>query len=154
MLILITVILLLPTAGNQILRFTRSFSAMARVDNYQKTFQIFSKSPVLGVGYNNLCLSYQKYIGRQPFKSHACSGSDSSLLFVLATTGVVGLTVFVYGIISIFGFLIPGTNTRILFSSFAALLTHSIFSNSMFYPWIMGWMAILFGVSLRREVES
>jgi hypothetical protein len=31
----------------------------------------------------------------------------------------------------------------VLGASFLALIIHSMFSNSMFYPWIMGWMTIL-----------
>jgi O-antigen ligase len=151
---LLTAIILLPTSGNRILRFTRSFSAIARIANYKTTFEIFSKSPVFGVGYNNLCIAYQKYVGPQKFSSHSCSGSDSSLLFILATTGIVGLIAFAYMLLKIPGFLLSDSNSRILISSFAALLVHSIFSNSMFYPWVMGWMMILLGVSLRSKVES
>lgn len=154
LILLFGLVLLLPTSANHVLTFTRSFSAIARVDNYKNTFLLFSKSPVFGVGYDNLCLAYQKYIGTQSFSSHACSGSDSSLLFVLATTGVMGFLVFLFSIIKIASFLITGFETRILISSVAALFVHSIFSNSIFYPWIMGWMIILLSVSLRSKIES
>lgn len=153
-LILLGLVLLLPTTANHVLSFTRSFSAIARIENYKTTFQIFSKSPVFGVGYDNLCLAYQKYIGVQSFSSHACSGSDSSLLFILATTGTIGLIVFVFSAIKVSGFLSQDPNSHILISSFAALLTHSLFSNSMFYPWIMGWMIILLGVSLGSKTAE
>ena len=151
---LLALVLLLPTSASQVLRFTRSFSAMARVENYRDAFQVFSKSPVIGVGYDNLCMAYQKYIGLQSFSSHACSGSDSSILFILATTGVVGLMVFVFSIAQISNFLSPGGKTQVLLSTFAALLIHSLFNNSMFYPWIMGWMMVLLGVSLGRKVKG
>lgn len=150
---LLVVVLLLPTSANHVLQFTRTFSAVARVENYKTTFQIFSKSPVLGVGFDNLCLAYQKYIGIQDFSSHACSGSDSSLLLILTTAGVVGLIVFIFAVVNIAFRLPRGLDTRILASSFAALLTHGLFSNSMFYPWIMGWMLILLAVNLGSEVE-
>jgi hypothetical protein len=151
---LVTAIILLPTSGNQILRFTRSFTAIARIANYKTTFEIFAKSPVFGIGYNNLCLANQKYVGPQKFSSHSCSGSDSSLLFILATTGIIGLIAFSYMLIKLSGFLIPDSNSRILISSFAALLIHSIFSNSLFYPWVMGWMVILLGISLRSKIKK
>lgn len=134
---------LLPTTKNHSIELFRSFSVVARVDNYKSTLQIFSKSPVFGVGYDNMCLSYNKYIGFQEFSSHACSGSDSSLLFILATTGVIGFMVFVWACIDVFRY----TKYNILYTSSAvALLTHSLFSNSMFYPWIMGWIFILLAV--------
>lgn len=151
---LLSLILLLPTSANPVLRVTRSFSAIARIENYQDIFQVFSKSPVIGIGYNNLCLAYQKYIGIQSFSSHACSGSDSSILFVLATTGVLGLTALIFSIVKISSFLPSGGKVQILVSTSMALFVHSLFDNSMFYPWIMGWMMILLGVTLGRKVES
>lgn len=139
--------LLLPTAKNHSIELTRTFSAIAKVDNYQTTLKIFSKSPVFGIGYDNMCIAYQKYIGLQSFSSHACSGSDSSLLFILATTGVVGFIVFIYSIWHIAYGLKHSTYSSILIPSSLALLVHSLFSNSLFYPWIMGWMMIILTVS-------
>jgi O-antigen ligase len=140
------VALLLPTAKNHSIGLFRTFSAIEKVQNYQTTIQIFSKSPVIGIGYDNMCIAYQKYIGPQSFSSHACSGSDSSLLFILTTTGVLGFMIFIYSIIGVAKYL-PNTRTdKILTASFFALLVHSLFSNSMFYPWIIGWIMILLAV--------
>jgi O-antigen ligase len=140
---LILIAFILPTAKNHSIELFRTFSAVAKVENYQSTLKIFSKSPVFGVGYNNMCLANRKFIGFQDFSSHACSGSDSSLLFILATTGVVGLMIFVFSIWKVFKSLPRNRNLLILGVSFLALIIHSLFSNSMFYPWIMGWMIIL-----------
>jgi len=185
---------LLPTTKNHSIELFRSFSAIAKVENYETTLRIFSKSPVFGVGYDNMCIAYQKYIGAQDFSSHACSGSDSSLLFILATMGVVGFIVFISSLYKIAasmtssppvrrGFLLSrrityqrsihllakpvvflnavikrtssfyagGTSSAyLLISSFLALLVHSLFSNSLFYPWIMGYLIILLSVSLKE----
>jgi len=151
---LLVLVLLLPTSASPVLRLTRSFSAVGRIENYKDAFQIFSKSPVIGIGYDNLCLAYQKYIGIRSLSSHACSGSDSSILFILATTGIAGFLVFVFSVIQISNFLQAGDKVQVLTSTFASLLIHSLFANSMFYPWIMGWMMILLGISLGRKAES
>jgi len=140
---IILIAFLLPTTKNHSIELFRSFSALSRIENYHQTLKIFSESPALGVGYNNMCLAYQKYIGVQDFSSHACSGSDSSLLFILATTGVMGMIVFIFSILNVIKLLPRNKYFIILSSSFAALLVHSFFGNSMFYPWIMGWMLIL-----------
>lgn len=145
------IMLLLPTSQNHVLSFTREFSAFARIENYQTTLKIFTKSPVAGVGYDNMCIAYQNFIGPQSFASHACSGSDSSLLFILATTGIIGSIVFIYSIWNISRSL-SGPDLLLIGSSFFALLIHSLFSNSMFYPWIMGWMVVLLAVSLRGKI--
>lgn len=141
---LIIIAFLLPTTKNHSIELFRSFSAVARLENYQTTLKIFSKSPVFGVGYNNMCIAYQKYIGVQDFSSHACSGSDSSILFILATTGILGFTILVYSLRRIAVSLPHNTHYVLLITSFIALLVHSLFGNSMFYSWIIGWMMILF----------
>ena len=147
---LMVLVLLLPTAKNHSIELFRTFSAVARVDNYRTTLQIFFKSPVFGVGFNNICIAYQKYIGVQSFTSHACSGSDSSLLLLLTTTGITGFIVFAFSIIKISNSLRKNTNFLLLSSSFLAMLVHSLFSNSLFYPWIMGYLVILLAASLKE----
>ena len=142
--------LLLPTSKNHSIELFRTFSAIARIDNYKTTLQIFSKSPVFGVGYNNMCIAYQKYIGVQPFSSHACSGSDSSLLLILATMGVLGFLAFIFSISKIVKSLKRDSHFIILTSCFFALLVHSLFSNSMFYSWIMGYFIILLMVTSKE----
>ncbi len=151
-LVFASLVFLLPTSRNHSIELLRSISAIARVENYQTTLKIFSKSPVFGVGFDNMCIAYQKYIGFQSFSSHACSGSDSSLLLILATTGIVGLIVLAYSVQRIAYSLSYNTYYLLLITSFMALLVHSLFSNSMFYPWIMGWIVILLAVNdLRSE---
>jgi O-antigen ligase len=145
---LVLLILVLPTARNHSVELFRSFSAVARVENYKSTVQIFQKSPLFGVGYDNLCIAYQKYIGYQKLSSHACSGSDSSLLFILATTGVAGLMVLLHGASQVYLGLKRSSNSVILTTCLASLVVHSLFSNSLVYPWILGWMAILLALSV------
>lgn len=147
----ILLVYILPTTKNNSIQLFRSFSAIAKIENYQSTLAVFSKSPIFGIGYNNMCLAYQKYIGLQDFSSHACSGSDSSLLFILATTGVAGFIVFIYSILRIGISLSYNSYFFILISSFLALIIHSLFSNSFFYPWVMGWMMILLALCVKRK---
>ncbi len=144
----------LPTSQNNILSFTREFSALARIQNYGDAINIFKTSPLFGVGYGNYCIASEKVLGIADFESHSCFGSDSSLLLVLATTGVVGFLVFLSMIGKIIKSL-PKSPERIVFHALGiAVLVHSLFSNSMFYPWIMGYLIILLGVCLGRESES
>lgn len=138
----------LPTSKSPINVLTRTFTINARFTNYKETLQIFSKHPLLGVGYNNLCIARNIYLYETPFSSHACSGSDSSLLFILAATGVVGMMVFV-GVVLRIGKIL-GSATPIIFASITALFVHSFFSNSLFYPWIMGYMGILLATGIKE----
>lgn len=145
---LIFLVLILPTSGNKILRITREFSAVARIENYKETLEIFVSSPVFGIGYNNLCLAKAPNVGAPDFASHSCSGSDSSILYILVTTGIVGLMVFVDSIKGISDNLRRSKYKLLLGASFAALLVHSLFSNSLVYSWVLGWMIVLLAISL------
>lgn len=142
MLILVGLIFILPTQRNHSVEFFRSFSAFARIGDYKQTLEIFRSSPVFGVGYNNLCLAKTKFVGFVNFSSHACSGSDSSLLFILATTGILGLISFAHLMNKVWK-----SSDTIFKATSLALLIHSLFSNSMFYPWILGWMIVLLAKS-------
>ncbi|MDO8260309.1 MAG: O-antigen ligase family protein, partial [Candidatus Magasanikbacteria bacterium] len=142
--------LLLPTAKNHSIELTRSFSVIARLDNYKDTIEVFKKFPVFGVGFNNLCIARNKYIGLESFASHACSGSDSSLLLILATTGTVGLMVFAGSILGVFKSLPKGREAQPPIAVFVALFVHSLFSNSLFFPWVMGYIVVLLAVSLKE----
>ncbi len=136
--LLLVSILFLPRPDGEGVKLERTSSIYARIDNYNETLRIFKKYPVLGVGFNNLCLARQKYIGVEPFSSHSCSGSESSILFILATTGVLGLLSLVRLSVGLW------PNSGVLFKiSALALLAHSFFANSLFYTWIIAWMLIL-----------
>jgi len=142
--------LILPTSNNHILSFTRVFSAMNRIQNYKNTLLVFQKYPLFGVGYNNFCLGTQQIIGEGQFVSHACSGSDSSLLLILATTGVFGFVVFLYCLKNVFVSIRHSAYYILLATCSVALAVHSFFSNSLFYPWAMLYIVILFAVATKE----
>ena len=99
-----------------------------------------SKNPLFGIGYN-LYKEFSDSTAR-----HTGSGVHSSLLFTLTTTGVTGLLVYLGFIGKSFfvGWKKKKTHLgALLFSSLAALLAHSLFDNSLFYPWVMGWLGIV-----------
>lgn len=142
-LIFVISVLLLPKKEGEGVKLERSSSVLARFENYSQTFEIIKKFPVFGVGYNNLCLV------RGNSDSHSCSGSDSSLLMILATTGIVGIAVF-SDLINQMRLSSTNSYGKIFFASGASLMVHSIFVNSLFYPWVMGWMLIVFAISLKE----
>ncbi len=141
--------LILPTAKNHSIVLTRTFSIDARFANYREALEVFRHSPIFGVGYNNMCIARNVYIGEEPFTSHACSGSDSSILLILATTGIIGLMVFLGNIFKLLKSL-KGLYVIPVLAGFAALLVHSVFSNSLFFPWVMGYMGILLSVAIKE----
>lgn len=145
------IIAILPRPEGYGVRLERTHSIFAKLENYSETIKIFKMQPVFGVGFNNICLARAYYLKDTNPDSHACNGSDSSLLFLLATSGLVGTAVFLKFIYSTCK-QISKNYYGFVFSALAlAVGIHSLFVNSLFYPWVMGYLAILLGISLKRK---
>lgn len=144
----VSTLILLPKPAGEGVNLARTYSISFRIVNYKETFEIFKKSPVFGVGFNNMCLARQAYLNDINPSSHSCSGSDSSILLILATTGIVGLSVFVNSLWKLLRTLKIGFYSNVFLVLISAVFFHSIFVNSLFYPWVMGYLAI--SASLRE----
>ena len=129
---------LLPRPEGVGVKLERTHSVYARVDNYNDTFDLFSVSPVFGIGYNNLCLARMKYDIPESGE-HSCSGT--------ITTGLVGGVTFIYTIMSKMERY--HLNDPLIVSSLGALGVHSLFQNSLFYPWVLGWLVLIFVIRER-----
>lgn len=107
----------------------REKSASFRFNTWQQGLTIFQNSPLLGIGYNSYRYALIEYnLGNEQFiSSHGASSNDSSLLFVLATTGIIGLICYLLFLFSLLK----------LSPIIIGLLVHSFFANSLFYPPIL-----------------
>jgi len=144
-------ILLVPTPGGKTLSLFRADSTFARVGNWQESVGIIASSPIIGHGFDTLrfLTSKSSASGGNTFISHAAAGLDSSLLFVWATSGIMGLVVylwFIYEIVKTYW-----KRTWLVTAAIAALVTHSIFVNSLFYAWVMLWVWMLLGTFESRR---
>jgi len=132
-------------------------SAAFRLVSWKNSIEIAKDHLGLGVGYNAYRYAQYDYGFFEAGKlgGNAGAGSDSSLLFVLATTGVTGLFFFLLGLATFF------VRSRdeidrdwkiIIFALFCGLLLQSQFINSLFYPQILFfWIPILSIMSLSRR---
>lgn len=121
----------LPRPGGEGVKLERLTSAKQRLANYQLGLELWQQSPVFGLGFNTL-----RYFRDNP-ASRSAPGLDSSLIFVLATTGVVGLLAYLNLLRSLW------QKSRLLRVSLVALLVHSLFVNSLFYPFVLIWLLAL-----------
>ncbi|MFC1627413.1 O-antigen ligase family protein [Patescibacteria group bacterium] len=121
----------LPRPGGEGVKLERVFSIKQRAYNYQEGIKIFKTDPIFGIGFNTLRLH------RNDFTSHAASGLDSSPLFVLTTTGIVGLIAYLNLLKNIYKI------SPIVQISLITVLVHSFFQNTLFYPWVMIWLWVL-----------
>ena len=93
--------------------------------------------------------------------SRAGAGLDTSLLFVGATTGLVGVGVYVWLLVSLFGsgmrLYRAGKKQRLSAATYLGMLTalflHSLFVNGLFYPWVLVWLWILTG-TVEQEITA
>ncbi len=124
-----------------------SDSAHFRLISWSNTLDAYSRGPVRGAGYNSFRFA-QKDLGiiSNGWGGHSGSGSDSSLLLILATTGPLGLFLFLCFVLSpLLSFRSrPATFwSTVYLATLPALLIESFFINSLFYPQILFLWGIL-----------
>lgn len=142
---LAVIVLLTAQLGSQTQTLLRVDTSGARIINWQEGLAIFLQSPIIGQGFN--LVRYAR-MNSEPL-SHAGAGFDNSFIFVLATTGLVGLSALVF---LIYRMILLGLcalkskkyNFGILYlATIIAVIIHSLFVNSLFYPWVMIWLWLL-----------
>lgn len=135
-------LLVLPQPAGEGGKLGRTYSIEARIRGWGQALVIASDHPLLGVGFNAYRYAQRDYgfLKEKNQVSHAGAGADSSLLFVLATTGILGLGVYLW----LWGKIFRLARTDlIVLASAVAVLIHACFLNSLFYPWVMAWMWLL-----------
>lgn len=125
----------------------RAQSAQLRLTSWQQGEEIFRHAPLLGVGFNSYRYALAEYqlAPTSQIGSRGASSNDSSLLFVLATTGVVGMSVYLLfvGTLLKLGVAQLNRDQGRLLVSFVGLLVGSFFINSLFYPFVLFWLVII-----------
>lgn len=146
--VVVLLLVLLPNAGGEGVNLFRTNSIFQRAGNYQQAAFLSSKFPLFGVGYNNVCLAKQEFIGVSVGGRNACSGLDNSFLFLLVTTGIAGFLAFA----NFFYLLLWENSSSMMKASLLAVSTHAFFSNTLVYPFILFWFGCLF--ALEKFTES
>ena len=137
------------TEGTNFLRLASSNARLASIEN---GITIFKYNPVLGVGFNAYRYAQHRYgflTGGIWETTHSGASPDNSFVFVLATTGFLGLISYFYILKSFFnlGYIkLKQINSIILISSVFGLIVSGVFINSLFYVFVMEWLWVLAGV--------
>jgi O-antigen ligase len=129
---------LLPKSTGEGTKLSRENSIYARINNWKESISIWQKSPIFGVGYN----TYRYVRTGVTAQSHSGAGADSSILFVLATTGVVGLLTYLYLLLTMARL---GKNNPTFLAIMAGVFVHSWFNNTLFYPFVLECLWVLLG---------
>ena len=133
-------------------------TANLRIQSWQRSLELFYKYPVAGIGYNTYRYrAAEEGVVREDF--YSSGGSDSTLLTVLVTTGVVGLLFFFVFLVQLW---VPNfyryvqTRDELFLgfcAGFLALMAHSMFVNSLLFPLIF-LPVIAFAMMLENESSS
>lgn len=107
----------------------RTFSIASRLENQSQALVVFVKNPILGVGLG-------------PRKI------DNSFIFVLTTTGIIGFSVFLAFLKKAW----QSTVDPFAKAAFLAILAHSLFNNSFFYPPILALFFLLLNFRSNKSV--
>jgi len=139
-------LLFLPRPQGEGGKLSRRYSIEARFESWQNALKIAKNHPWFGVGFNSYRYAQRDYgfLKKEDWQlSHSGAGVDSSFLLVLATTGLLGLTSYLWLWFLIIKLAWEKRKTnfgQIGLASFGAILAHSFFLNCLFYPWLMAWL--------------
>lgn len=149
--VFIATIVLLPRPGGLGTQLEREDTVWSRINNWKETINIISKNPIFGVGFN--AYRYKRGNPKETtdaqLGSHAGAGSDSSLLFVWATSGLGGFLSFLWLGKRTCELIARSKNQEsVICQAFlVGLLVHSLFANSLFYPWVMEMFWVIGGLT-------
>ena len=140
------------------LNLLRTASSKARLESASRAIVVIKDNPIFGVGFNAYRYAQTRYgfnKDESRLVSHSGAGTDNSFLFVLATTGVIGLTSYLFIWFSIFKRAFKTLNynglqktmSTIVIASVVGIFVNAFFINSLFYPSIMLWMWVLIGLN-------
>jgi O-antigen ligase len=142
--IFVFLVVIVPKPGGNTLMLTRMESTLARIGNWQESLAIIAQSPGYGHGFNTLRFVREQTQEDFGYMSRAGAGLDSSILFLLATTGIIGTVLYgwiITRVIIFYGKLSkPHVLLQMWLTILVGLLVHSLFTNSLFYPWVMIWI--------------
>ncbi|MEK7616812.1 MAG: O-antigen ligase family protein [Patescibacteria group bacterium] len=118
----------------------RAQSAQSRLGTWQQGLELFQNHPILGIGFNSYRFALRQYnLGDKLFlQSRGSSTNDSSFLYITATTGIIGLSVYIFFLLTI-----VGKRKSYLTSGLMGLIAQSFFTNTLFYPPVLLWVILV-----------
>lgn len=142
---------ILPRPGGVGVELGRIFSIESRLENWQNSLNLFYKHPLFGVGFNTLRFARinHSFLSENWLLSHSAAGIDNSFLFILVTTGLVGLIFYFYLI-----YLLFQNSTLLGRTIIIAAVSHSLFINSLFFNFILIWFWIGVGLESKNSVKE
>lgn len=159
-------VLAVAAASPWLIEFARNFnkleldaSALSRLVDWIQGLTVLVDNPILGIGFNTWGFIKDYYGFSTELGMHAASfGLTGGLLFVAVMTGVVGLALYLLMMATIImrsrrvwrDPSIPPAHRGIALGGAAmvpTIVVHSLFTNSLFYPFLMEALWVLWALS-------
>lgn len=137
---------LLPTFATNNTYLFRVASSLSRVNSYVQGWNIARDHLLLGVGFNTYRYAVEKsgfHHASDIAYNHSEAGNDNSFLFVLGTTGIIGLLTYLWFLYSLVKTYAKGNARSIIVASFSVMIVGSFFNNVLFYTPILFWVFVL-----------
>lgn len=109
----------------------RSSTITSRLTDYQEALRIAESSPVLGVGYNHIRSVKTQSGAQASIPSHSGASFHSSFLIILATGGIIGLSVFMWYLIA------TARLSGVMECALVFLSVYSLFDNILLHPFVL-----------------
>lgn len=137
-------LLLVSQLSGEGAHLTRTSTIASRIANYQEALEIWTHSPIFGVGYNHI-----RYVrSSKPDSevvagvSHAESAFHSSFLVILVSGGIIGLVLFIYVLFAL-ATMSQYSMYAVIFLSFSSLT-----DNVILHPFILFFSLLLIALSV------
>lgn len=125
-------------------------TAELRVRSWEEGLTIWQAQPILGVGFG----AYKFHQNFVQEVAHSATGSDASLITVLATTGLGGLILFLFFWISLLWELGKKRSSGLALGALAGILgifVHAVFVNAFFFAPILAILLIVGALGSRAN---
>lgn len=138
------------TEGTNLFRIA---SSEARVDSAKAALKVIDQNLIFGVGFNAfryVMFDYGIVNDAKWETTHAGAGTDNSFLFVLATTGLIGLSIYLFLLSKVFSLAKLKSNNKmavVVVAVLIGLIANSQFINSLFYVYIMQFIWVYIGIT-------
>ena len=142
---------ILPRPAGEGVKLERLFSISERLSNWKSASLIIYRYPIFGIGFNTLRFARKSFnsLPEDWLTSHSAAGVDNSFLFVASTTGLTGLSLYLYFLFVLFKNLsISGKSVLI------AVIVHSFFLNSLFFTFILIWLWSILALETKEEFKK
>lgn len=137
----LAVFMIVPKQFGQGVSLNRVFSVTSRLDDYRKGMKIFLSAPLLGHGYNRLEFVKDKMNlssdSKDGYRSHAAASLSSSFLIILASSGIVGMGLFLSFLLKLIQV------NRQIATGIAFVTLMSLADNILLHPFMMFSLAVV-----------